>query len=241
MAAVGPAVLAVSDPLALAAVRGEGEPMSDARDDATGDSPEPFNPASHLRKIGGNADYLEVKWRLVWFRERWPQGSIETDLVHHDERGAIFKATVTMRTDEGKPLGSATGYGSETPGDFRDYLEKAETKAIGRALAAAGFGTQFAPELDGDSGRVVDAPVSRSSRSGSASSGGSGDDESMATPRQRAFLNDMRNQVGMDTDSLVAWCTDHGIDRERLTRKQASQVIEYLKRLAGAGEGGEPR
>jgi hypothetical protein len=57
----------------------------------------------------------------------------------------------------------ATGHGSETARDFKDYIEKAETKAIGRALAALGFGTQFAPDIDDGSsiGRVVDAPVSR--------------------------------------------------------------------------------
>src|SRR3546814_7260726 len=42
----------------------------------------------------------------------------------------------------------ATGYGSETPKDFGDYIEKAETKAIGRALGALGFGTQFTDDFD---------------------------------------------------------------------------------------------
>ena len=46
---------------------------------------------------------------------------------------------------------------SETMSDFRDYFEKAETKAIGRALAMLGYGTQFAPELD-EAERVVDTP-----------------------------------------------------------------------------------
>jgi hypothetical protein len=26
-------------------------------------------------------DYLEVKWRLVWFREKYPHGSIITETV----------------------------------------------------------------------------------------------------------------------------------------------------------------
>ena len=41
--------------------------------------------------------------------------------------------------------------------NIRDYFEKAETKAIGRALAMLGYGTQFAPELD-EAERVVDTP-----------------------------------------------------------------------------------
>ena len=62
--------------------------------------------------------------------------------------------------------GSATGWGSESSGDFRDYLEKAETKAIGRALAALGFGTQFCPDFEfgAAAGRVVDSPVKVTAR-----------------------------------------------------------------------------
>ena len=47
-----------------------------------------------------------------------------------------------------------------------DYIEAAETKAIGRALAALGYGTQFCSDFDFSSNarpgkaQVVDAPVS---------------------------------------------------------------------------------
>lgn len=51
----------------------------------------------------------------------------------------------------------STGYGSETLSDFRDYFEKAETKAIGRALAALGYGTLFALELD-EGEAIADTP-----------------------------------------------------------------------------------
>jgi hypothetical protein len=37
-------------------------------------------------------------------------------------------------------------------------MEKAETGAIGRALALIGYGTQFAPEMD-EEDRIVDSPV----------------------------------------------------------------------------------
>jgi hypothetical protein len=96
----------------------------------------------------------------VWLREKYPDASIATTLVEH-ERGqyALVRAQI-ITSDAG---GSATGYGSETVRDFGDYLEKAETKAIGRALAALGFGTQFAPDMDDGSSaeRPVDAPVTR--------------------------------------------------------------------------------
>jgi hypothetical protein len=129
----------------------------------------PFEPAKHLTQLSGK-DYLEVKWRLVWFRSAAPLGSIETECLYHDHERALFKATARMNTvqlSDGSLVKDvpcvATGHGSETVKDFRDYIEKAETKAIGRALAALGFGTQFAPDIDdgGSVGRVVDSPVER--------------------------------------------------------------------------------
>ncbi len=115
-----------------------------------------FEPKEHLTKLRGKSgDYLEVKWRLVWFRDRHPEGEIETSLLHLDlEKGiAVFKATVKDTAGA-----SADGHGSESAKDFGDYIEKAETKAIGRALAALGYGTQFAPELE-EGERIVDSPV----------------------------------------------------------------------------------
>lgn len=121
-----------------------------------------FNPTNHLSRVSGK-EYLEVKWRLVWFNETQPEGSITTHLVSHNEEThtAVFKATVGFEVDG--QFVCRTGYGMEERSDFGDYLEKAETKAIGRALAVSGFGTQFCDDLDfgGSEGRVVDAPVAR--------------------------------------------------------------------------------
>ena len=114
-----------------------------------------FNPAEHLISLKGK-DYLQVAWRIAWFRDVHPDWSITT-LAHEINKDiAIFRAAIT--DDKGVEI--ASGYGSETPRDFSDFIEKAETKAMGRALAVAGFGTQFAPELD-EGERIVDSPVDR--------------------------------------------------------------------------------
>ena len=112
-----------------------------------------FNPAEHLMQLKGK-DYLQVMWRLVWFREEHPNWGIETTALSVDEKGALFASKIY---DENGNLVSS-GHGSETPKDFGDYIEKAETKAVGRALAMLGYGTQFAPELD-EGERIVDSPV----------------------------------------------------------------------------------
>src|SRR3989442_13876402 len=77
---------------------------------------------------------------------------------------AVFRAQVTVPN-----RGSATGYGSETERDFpAGWVEKAETKAIGRALGALGFGTQFAldPDVGEGGGGTPGTPLPR--RSGRA-------------------------------------------------------------------------
>lgn len=164
-----------------------------------------FNPSEHLMQLKskeGNKDYLPVQWRLVWFREQCPQGVIETEMVHLDLTQAVAKevsvwnaekrrsdktlkempgiAVFRAKVSDGRG-GVATGYGSESALDFGDFLEKAETKAIGRALAALGYGTQFAPELE-EGARIVDAPVDRAPVS--ASGNGSNHANSSTTQRQ---------------------------------------------------------
>lgn len=112
-----------------------------------------FNPKEHLIDLKGKS-YLQVMWRLVWFRDEKPLWAIDTKLEQLSEKHAVFSAKIY---DENGSLKSA-GYGSESVNDFRDFIEKAETKAVGRALAMLGYGTQFAPELD-EGERIVDSPV----------------------------------------------------------------------------------
>lgn len=99
--------------------------------------------------------YLEVKYRLVWFREEHPDWSIETEIVATTQNSALSKATI--RDAAGRVLATAHKY--EDMKGFPDFIEKSETGSIGRALALLGYGTQFcADELD-EGDRIVDAPA----------------------------------------------------------------------------------
>lgn len=115
-----------------------------------------FDPTPHLTTMKSGQLYLPVKYRLMWLREEHPDAVINTEMVHLDldQQLAVFRAHVEI-----PGRGAASGYGSETERDFpAGWIEAAETKAIGRALAALGYGTQFAIELD-EGERVVDSPV----------------------------------------------------------------------------------
>ncbi|MGZ6322410.1 MAG: hypothetical protein ACXWQR_24260, partial [Ktedonobacterales bacterium] len=125
-----------------------------------------YDPNEHTMQLKGKA-YLDVQNRMIWFlrdqRNLIVAGLaktnyvVQTEMVEHDKdiHWANFKTYVR------DVLGNeATMYGSESSKDFGDYLEKASTKSLGRALAMLGYGTQFAPEMD-EGERVVDSPVER--------------------------------------------------------------------------------
>lgn len=119
-----------------------------------------FNAQDHLIQLGGK-DYLEVKWRLVWLREDKPEWGVLTELLQLDLY-AIVKATITDET--GRVI--ASGHGMAKTGGGAKWagreIEKAETAAIGRALAHAGFGTQFIDdETEGEGDHLADSPVDR--------------------------------------------------------------------------------
>ncbi len=114
-----------------------------------------FNPKQHMMRVQGGREYLPVSARLIWFREEHPNWGIVTAPVeiNMEKQYAIFSASIF--NDEGKLMATATKM--ENVRGFPDWLEKAETGAVGRALAYCGFGTQFAPELE-EGSRLADAP-----------------------------------------------------------------------------------
>jgi hypothetical protein len=155
-----------------------------------------FNPNEHLIQLkskNGAADYLPVQWRLVWFRTLCPEGTVETEMVHLDlnretEEEIYAWNSETRRSEkttkrangfvvfraaikDGKG-GSATATKSEKAASFPDYIEKAETGAVGRALAMLGYGTQFTGDELNEEHRIVDAPVDKSTPSSDSNGNG---------------------------------------------------------------------
>lgn len=97
--------------------------------------------------------YLQVAYRLVWFREEHHDWGIETD-VKIEENSATSRCIIRNHT--GQII--ATAHKFEDRKGFSDFIEKSETGSIGRALAMCGYGTQFTLDLD-EGERLADAPL----------------------------------------------------------------------------------
>lgn len=81
---------------------------------------------------------------------------ISTDVEQLANKAVVMKATIKdmLRTV------IATARKKVTEAGFPDYIEKAETGAIGRTLAMCGYGMLQAPEFD-EQDRLADAPVEK--------------------------------------------------------------------------------
>ena len=119
-----------------------------------------FNPRDHFINLKGK-QYLPVAPRIAWFREEHPDWTIMTYPV--PELSGTDYCTFAAEILDASGRLIAKAHKTEHEKHFADNREKAETGAIGRALALCGYGTLFAQELEepitpaGDL-RIVDAP-----------------------------------------------------------------------------------
>ena len=176
--------------------------------------------------------YLEVKWRVVWFREEHSDGYIESSVVEHDpiQGLACFKARVGYWTPEGKEV-YAVDYGSETKEDFAaGYYEKASTKAIGRALAMLGYGTAQAIELDEGERVVVDSPVERKTPQRAAPPART----PLAMVRQPVDVAELRAQVETALSGDADAAARLPKPPQEMSEEELTKTLSWLNRRARA-------
>lgn len=120
-----------------------------------------FDASAHLIDLKGK-QYLPVAARIAWFRQEYfDKGwSIRTDVCMGQvalpgKEGAL----VIVAVIDDKNVKRASGHAYCEAKMFPRFVEKAETAAIGRALAVLGLGTLFAQEMAEDDEEFADAPI----------------------------------------------------------------------------------
>ena len=91
---------------------------------------------------GGFApDYIQVNERLIAFREKYPEGCVQAEIIEYSESRVTMIARAYRTPDDARPgIGhSSLGIPGATPYTRGSELENCETSAWGRALAALGF------------------------------------------------------------------------------------------------------
>lgn len=128
---------------------------------------EGFDPRKYMRIIQKEGQtgkyYLDVVYRKLWFRLKYPEGKIVKKILKLTDQMAIVEAKVYLSRNDAEDsfISNAMAQKYMTGDDQfgNKFVELAETAAVGRALADAGFGLQFADtegELDPE---VTDAPL----------------------------------------------------------------------------------
>src|SRR5215467_8707538 len=109
----------------------------------------------YLLKVQGGKLYLPAAYRIAWFRDECPDWGVSTTLIEGGYEAGYATVQSVIYNPDGRII--ASGIKTESRQDFpAGWVEKAETGSIARALAVAGFGTQFTPELDEE---TSDTPV----------------------------------------------------------------------------------
>ena len=111
-----------------------------------------FNPRTRLIELDASRLYLPVAGRVEWFRNEHSDGRIVTTLdIDKEKQTAVATARIFLRIDN-RLVCTSTGTACKTVTDEagitdeigKNYIECAETAAVGRALAYAGYSTQAA-------------------------------------------------------------------------------------------------
>ena len=120
-----------------------------------------FEPRKFMRKTVSELTqqevlYLDLKFRKLWFRLKYPKGRIKLSALKITEQLAIFEAKVFFENTDTEPVSSfvAERYAKGKFGAL--YIENAQNAAVGQALSDAGFGLQFCDVNQGADSELIE-------------------------------------------------------------------------------------
>lgn len=168
-----------------------------------------FDPRQYMRLIGGEGQpgkyYLDVAFRKRWFRLKHPEGKIVKKILKLTEHVAIIEARVYLNRNDPEDNYIANAFAhkylTEDPLFGNKFVELAETAAVGRALADAGFGLQFADKEGDMDPEVTDVPFDARIITGNQSMPylDSSEEEMMQQSEEEEPSNMIPEQFGMES------------------------------------------
>ena len=171
---------------------------------------EGFYPLELARVISNEGQeeqrYLDVKYRKLWFRLVNPTGKIISRIVHFTENMAVVEARIYLDKCDQEDNYIANSFSQKfrtADTQFGDkFLEMAETAAIGRALADAGYGLQFADVGEGNDPMQVDQNLSPEAVPG----------ETPEEVAEQGFLQVDFNKLEEINPDVIAWIEIPGLE-----------------------------
>ena len=85
-------------------------------------------------------EYVEVNERIKYFREKYPEWSIITEIQKLENGFCLIKASAIDEDDNVRATGHAYENENSTFINKTSYIENCETSAIGRCLGVLGIG-----------------------------------------------------------------------------------------------------
>lgn len=182
--------------------------------------------------------YVEVNQRIIAFYEKFPEGSIQSEIVSMTDALVVVKAYAYRNDSDSKPgIGhSSLGIPGFTPYTKGSELENAETSAWGRALAALGFevkrGIASANEIANKRTETLPpAPASPKPTVAPRTTGSMPPRPDYVSELQFQNLEDTAKRhlgEGNGTFKLAMWCKEFNCDKKTTTREQWKTMMEWV-------------
>ena len=200
---------------------------------------EGFEPKDYLRKEvseEGVSFYLDTKYRLLWFRLKYDNGKIVKIPKALNKEYATFEVRIYADKNDAEDNFLANGFASRYKDDTNEkfglnFVESAETAALGRALKDAGFGTQFCDIALPNDQTIVDAGVHISFDLGNDEITNPEDvDGSTAENNGAASVNTEENATSATTNAAVK-AEEKPATEEKIELNKDMPVEELLNKM----------
>ena len=116
-----------------------------------------FDPLKFL-KVTENGPKLDLKYKKLWFRLKYPQGRIRLSNLYITDQIAIIEARVFFDCKDTESVSNYTARCDISSAPDGKYLKYAQNMAIEQALNDAGFGIQFS--VDSKSTEIIAEKIS---------------------------------------------------------------------------------